>query len=124
MEPPNWAELLGALGAAIDATPTKRYVRPSHPSVLSYLVLAGVGVLSSIVSSDADYVPLVNKLDAVLDEVKSGEDVSPVLEKLVNLLRRLFAYPNWQLIQTGTMSVVLLQPSAELVLHVHSAGGT
>lgn len=43
----------------------------------------------------------MNRLDAVLDEVKSGEDVSSVLEKLVNLLRKLFVYPNWQLIQTG-----------------------
>lgn len=58
-------------------------------------------VRSNPALSDADYVPLVNRLDAVLDEVKSGEDVSSVLEKLVNLLRKLFVYPNWQLIQTG-----------------------
>ena len=58
-------------------------------------------VRSDPAHSDADYVPLVNRLDAVLDEVKSGEDVSSVLEKLVNLLRKLFVYPNWQLIQTG-----------------------
>lgn len=51
---------------------------------------------------DADYAPVVNKLDSILDEIKSGEDFSAHLPALVAVFRRLFPYPNWQLIQTGT----------------------
>eukprot|EP00003_Mantamonas_plastica_P004605 TRINITY_DN1364_c1_g1_i1.p1 TRINITY_DN1364_c1_g1~~TRINITY_DN1364_c1_g1_i1.p1 ORF type:complete len:405 (+),score=128.73 TRINITY_DN1364_c1_g1_i1:77-1291(+) len=70
---PDWDALLREFEYALDTTPKKR---------------------------DADYKALVNSLDAINDEIKSGEDISSVVDRLVPLMKRIFDYPHWNLKQT------------------------
>jgi hypothetical protein len=104
----HWDALLNDLSNHIDNTPHKMC------EIFRKLFIAHTHVFSTI--SDAEYAPLVNALDRLIDEIKSGEDhkQSNHTAAIVKQLVRCLAYPNWNLVQTIVYAVSHLFKDSKL----------